>query len=94
MPRHRHRVDSFSVTTAKHTHSKSATSTSVGDYIGGFREYFFHEGRSPISGTYTTGEGGGSNTGTASPYTSYVGSGTSFNNMPPYLVCNIWKRLS
>ena len=30
----------------------------------------------------------------AAPYTTNMGSGEAFNNMPPYLVCNIWKRLS
>ena len=30
----------------------------------------------------------------AAPYTTNMGSGEAFNNMPPYLVINIWKRLS
>lgn len=30
----------------------------------------------------------------AAPYTQNMGSGTSFNNMPPYLTVNIWKRLT
>ena len=30
----------------------------------------------------------------AAPYTTNMGDSTPFNNMPPYLICNIWKRLS
>lgn len=30
----------------------------------------------------------------AAPYTANMGDSTPFNNMPPYLVVNIWKRLS
>ena len=41
-----------------------------------------------------TSSAGGTNTGSAAPYTQNMGEGTPFNNMPPYLVCNIWKRLT
>ena len=91
MPRHRHLVDSFSLTTAKHTHRV------IPDNL---KPYYGVTGGGGGRGWYQsgypgdTGEGGGDNTGTASPYTSYIGSGTAFNNMPPYLVCNIWKRLT
>lgn len=30
----------------------------------------------------------------AAPYTTNMGDSTPFNNMPPYMVCNIWKRLT
>ena len=30
----------------------------------------------------------------AAPYTTNMGDSTPFSNMPPYLVVNIWKRLS
>ena len=30
----------------------------------------------------------------AAPYTANMGDSTPFNNMPPYLAVNIWKRLS
>ena len=87
MPRHRHQIDSFTLTTQPHTHSYSLFQYRSGINIG-------NGGNGTNWATSQTGEGGGQNTGTASPYTSYVGSGTAFNNMPPYLVVNIWKRLT
>lgn len=88
MPRHRHQVDSFSVTTAKHKHPVTG-----GFGYGSSLNQIKTTSDNTIATAYTD-EAGGGNTGTASPYTSYVGSGTPFNNMPPYLVVNIWKRLS
>lgn len=47
-------------------------------------------------GTQATSSNGGENTGSAQPTITvgYTGNGTAFNNMPPYLTINIWKRLS
>ena len=44
----------------------------------------------------STSSAGGETTGSASPVTSIgsTGNGNSINIMPPYLVINIWKRLS
>ena len=41
-----------------------------------------------------TGEGGGQNTGTASPYISALGSGTPLDITPAYYTVHIWKRLT
>lgn len=43
-----------------------------------------------------TDAAGGDTTGSATPSISVgsTGSGTAFSIMPPYLVVNIWKRLS
>ena len=88
LPRHRHQVDSFSVTTAKHKHSVTG-----GYGYGSLLNQIKTKSDNSITTAYTD-ESGGGNTGTARPYTNYVGSGTAFNNMPPYLVVNIWKRLT
>lgn len=44
----------------------------------------------------TTSASGGDTTGSATPSISIgaTGSGTAFSILPPYLVVNIWKRLS
>lgn len=45
-------------------------------------------------GTVVTESGGGTNTGTASPYTSALGSGTPLDITPSFYTVHIWKRLS
>ena len=90
IPRHRHQVDSTTATIPEHTHTINT----------GTNDYRRNDGRITWGGTgdfrssYTTNSAGGGSTGAIAPYTSYIGSGTAFNNMPPYLVVNIWKRLT
>lgn len=96
MPRHRHKVDTVSATIPEHVHGTAGTpAASYGttavkqeDFGGG------HSSQGHDSYNRNTKSAGGGSTGAIAPYTSYVGSGTAFNNMPPYLVINIWKRLS
>ena len=93
MPRHRHKVDSFSVTTAPHTHPIGPFNRR--DNVGTNFSGEYGNWRTNVAGSHwITQSAGGSNTGSASPYTNYIGSGEAFNNLPPYLVINIWKRLT
>ncbi|WP_304156549.1 hypothetical protein [Fusobacterium ulcerans] len=88
IPRHRHQVDTVSATIPAHTHPYK---------IGGGNYGGPGNSEGGLGGTKYTGNtlsAGGGSTGAIAPYTSYVGSGTAFNNMPPYIAVNIWKRLS
>lgn len=89
MPRHRHQVDAVSATIPAHTH----TLNGKGNYVDN-SGVIYAGGKNGNSYTLQTSSAGGGSTGAIAPYTNYVGSGTPFNNMPPYLVINIWKRLS
>lgn len=85
-------VDTFSVTTKKYTHQ-----------LGIAQGYYNSADLNSPTGSYTsryvsyipsTLEGGGDTTGTASPYTSALGSGTALDITPAYYTVHIWKRLS
>ena len=82
-------VDTFSVTTTKHTHSYTAFNPGA-RRSGGF------PGGNDWGNNYTTNtvEGGGQNTGTASPYTPALGSGTPLDITPSFYTVHIWKRLT
>lgn len=90
IPAHRHQVDSTTATIPAHTHTINT----------GTDDYRRNDGRITWGGTqsyrgdYSTNSAGGGSTGAIAPYVSYTGSGTPFNNMPPYLTVNIWKRLT
>lgn len=92
IPRHRHQVDTVSATIPEHTHNLNITRTNEDGYQNG--QYVANGTSNEGNMIWTTSSAGGGSTGAIAPYTSYVGSGTTFNNMPPYLVINIWKRLS
>ena len=99
MPKHRHKVDSTTATIPEHTHLLVTGRNDTTSYHGGSTSNGFgHIGnrvtyKDAASSGWVQSAGGGS-TGAIAPYTNYIGSGTSFNNMPPYLAVNIWKRLS
>ena len=93
IPRHRHQADSTTATIPAHTHSITLQNHS-GDNYSANRVGWGADNLAGDNATVNTSSAGGGSTGAIAPYTSYVGSGTPFNNMPPYLAVNIWKRLT
>lgn len=90
IPRHRYQADSTTATIPEHTYT---INTGTNDYRRNDRRITWG-GTGDCRSSYTTNSAGRGSTGAIAPYTSYVGSGTAFNNMPLYPICNIWKRLS
>ena len=92
LPAHNH-----SATQSAHVHTQPTHAHSVSSYEGGGRPGVsnYNSGWN-AGGTQATSSAGGENTGSAQPIINIgnTGSGTAFNNMPPYLVVNIWKRLT
>ena len=94
LPNVKLKVDNFSLTTAKHTHSFQLPSTDKdGGYNAGANFSIYHE-RVHGRPTVTTSSAGGENTGTASPSTEVLGSGTALTIQPAYITLKFWKRLS
>lgn len=95
LPSHTHPA-----TTAAHTHTQPTHRHAIKDTSseGSTEELFFYgnKGSGNVNYSNYTSSAGGETTGSASPVTSIgaTGSGTAFSIMPPYLVVNIWKRLS
>lgn len=90
LPNVKLQVDSFSLTTQPHKHKISR------DYSGSLSMAGFASndgGKFGWTDAYIQ-EGGGQNTGIASPYTSALGSGTPLDITPAYYTVHIWKRLS
>ena len=93
LPSHTH-----SATTAAHTHTQPAHTHKIKGYNNEQADgpNLAGAGGWETTKNATTESAGGETTGSASPVTSIgaTGSGTAFSIMPPYLVVNIWKRLS
>lgn len=92
LPAHNH-----SATQSAHAHTQPTHTHVITSYEGGGRPGVsnYNAGWNAV-GTQATSSAGGENTGSAQPTITIgnTGSGTPFNNMPPYLVVNIWKRLT
>lgn len=90
------KVNSFSVTTQAHNHYFTCISDATEVSIPNVTE---PGGGVPGLGTgyrFTvyTSNGGGQNTGTASPNTETLGSGTPLSINPEHITVRAWKRLS
>ena len=95
LPSHTHSATTASHSHTQPTHIHSCTPTNSAGIEGSGK---IAVGSEWVEGnlSFNTNAGGGDTTGSASPVTSIgsTGSGTAFSIMPPYLVINIWKRLS
>lgn len=101
LPSHTHSASQSAHTHTQTTHTHGIQIKASGDQVGSIANDSF---RTDTGGTITTMNSahnyaktsGGDTTGSATPSISIgsTGSGTAFSIMPPYLVINIWKRLS
>lgn len=85
-------LESFSVTTQPHTHP--IYGGEGGNGIAGFVADYLQSRSTTGYKLCDTQNGGGANTGTASPYTQNLGSGTAISINPTYITIRAWKRLS
>lgn len=98
MPSHTHSASQSAHTHTQPAHIHTTTLTGRGgssassSYIGWSSDTGQFLGNTAIS----TNSSGGDTTGSSTPSISIgaTGSGTAFSIMPPYLVVNVWKRLS
>ena len=98
LPNIKLQVDSFSLTTTKHIHGlRGNAGGDLGILFGQTKVIagikYGGDGSFSTS-TDVMAEGGGENTGTASPYTSALGSGTPLDITPAYYTVHVWKRLT
>jgi len=84
-PTHKHSIYAYSSTTGATYHNKA----------GAFA-YGVDTTNTKVTETNACLVAGGDTTGSSTPSISIgaTGSGTAFSILPPYLVVNIWKRLS
>ena len=92
MPSHTH-----SASQSAHTHSQPTHKHGTKTAYGGAGGPYMVRGETTLTGAWVyTEAAGGDTTGSSAPSISIgsTGSGTAFSRLPPYLVVNIWKRLS
>mgnify|MGYP000084894883 CR=1 FL=1 len=83
------KVNSFSVTTQAHNHG-----ITIGNGNGDYSNRGSWLGNGANVKTMYSNNGGGQNTGTASPSTESLGSGTPLSINPEHITVKAWKRLS
>ena len=102
LPNVKLKVDTFSLSTSKHRHYPRGNAGGTVAALGIESNTFL--GMAPDRATsyvthgnhqgYPLSEGGGESTGSASPNTSALGSGTALSIQPAYITLKFWKRLS
>lgn len=91
LPNVKLKVDSFSLTTQPHTHELDWNPGYDGGATGPITRSRWGVSGQSSSGVHSSG---GQNTGTASPSTETLGSGTALPIQPAYITLKFWKRLS
>ena len=92
LPAEKLQVNSFSLTTQTHTHPIYGGEGSNGK--NGFVADYLQSRSSTGKKICDAQSGGGTNTGTASPYTANLGSGTPLTINPAHITLKAWKRTS
>ena len=91
-------LESFSVTTQPHTHNLHVMGCT--NQVANIHQNAVHtdneyHGQVDLRNDWNYAKsGGGANTGTASPYTQNLGSGTTISINPTYITVRAWKRLT
>lgn len=108
MPSHTHSASQSAHTHTQPTHfhyvfnndtsGNNVTNSTIATKSGPSNIYAGYDikGTTNVAVNGKTSNNGGDTTGSSTPSISVgsTGSGTAFSIMPPYLVVNIWKRLS
>lgn len=102
LPSHTHSASQSAHTHSQPTHKHGAMGLDSGiatppfGFYDATNKYVGLSSNDYNNALYNTSANGGDTTGSATPSISIgaTGSGTAFSIMPPYLVINIWKRLS
>ena len=91
-------LESFSVTTQPHTHNlhvMGCTNQGANIHQNAVHTDNEYHGQVDLRNDWNYAKsGGGENTGTASPYTQNLGSGTTISINPTYITVRAWKRLT
>lgn len=91
LPNIKLKVDSHSHTQPAHTHGIRTWS---GEGTGGSKVSSWANNFETNTDNIACKSAGGENTGTASPSTESLGSGTAISIQPSYITLKFWKRLS
>lgn len=101
MPSHTHSASQSAHTHSQPTHTHllhvaASSDTNAEISVNGVQTDATIKGNVDLNSSNYARASGGDTTGSATPSISIgaTGSGTAFSILPPYLVVNIWKRLS
>ena len=98
LPNVKLKVDSFSLTTQPHTHNlhvMGCTNQGANIHQNAVHTDNEYHGQVDLRTDWNYAKsGGGANTGSASPSTESLGSGTALSIQPSYITLKFWKRLT